>query len=242
MPRPARASSCYLVRDGDTAVVLDIGSGAFAKLRTAIEYTAVDAIVVTHMHADHFIDVIPYRYGLTYGPLEPRRRPRLVLPPGGEATLRELCRAFDPEGRGDFLDGAYDVGEYDPAGVLEIGCMQLTFAPARHFIDSYAIRVRAGKSALAYSGDTAPCDEVVGCARDSDVFLCESTLGVGTETGDRGHCSAGEAGEMARRAGAARLALTHYGSQESPQAMAGAARAAFGGDVVVVDDDMEFEV
>lgn len=242
VPRPGGACSCYLVRQDATAVVLDLGSGAFGKLRSAVEYAALDAVVISHMHADHFLDVITLRYGLTYGPLRPARRLPLWLPPGGEAMLRALCRAFDPEGTGDFLDGAYDVGEYDPAEALDIGSLRLTFAPARHFIEAYAIRARAGAAVLTYSGDSAPSESVVELARESRLFLCEATLGTGSESGERGHCAAAEAGEMARRARAGRLALTHYGSQEDPQALANAAGAAFDGEVVVVDDGMEFEI
>lgn len=242
VPRPDRACSSYLVRDGESAVVLDLGSGAFAKLRAAADYASIDAVVISHMHPDHFLDVIPLRYGLTYGPVRSKRRLPLWLPPGGEAMLRRLCGTFDREGKSDFLDGVYDVGEYDPGAALETGGIRLRFAPARHFIEAYAIRAEAGTSSIAYSGDSAPCDAVIECARGSDLFLCESTLGVGSETGDRGHSSAAEAGEMARDAGVGRLALTHYGSQEGPALLARAASATFQGEVVVVDDGMEFEV
>ena len=242
VPRPGGACSCYLVRDGGTAVAFDLGSGAFGKLRSALDYPALDAVVISHMHADHFLDVITLRYGLTYGPSRPQRRLPLWLPPGGETMLRELCRAFDPEGRGDFLDGVYEVGEYDPAESLEIGSVCLTFAPAQHFIEAYAIRAHAGDAVLTYSGDSAPCESVVELARASGLFLCEATLGAGTETGERGHSSAAEAGAMARRAGVTRLALTHYGGHEDPRALVAAARATFGGDVIVVDDGMEFEL
>ncbi|HKU81800.1 MAG TPA: MBL fold metallo-hydrolase [Candidatus Tumulicola sp.] len=242
VPRPGRACSSYLVRDGASAVVLDLGSGAFGKLRAALDYPSIDAVAVSHMHADHFLDLIPLRYGMTYGPFRRERRLPLFLPPGGETRLRELCRAFDREGKGDFLDGVYDVAEYDPGAALEIGTIRLTFAPARHFIEAYAIRAQTTTASVTYSGDTSPCDSIVECARGSDLFLCEATLGTGTETGERGHCSAAEAGTMARSAGVARLALTHYGGQEDPPALRRAARAEFGGDVTVVDDGLEFEV
>lgn len=223
-------------------MLLDLGSGAFANLRLALEYPRLDAVVITHMHADHFLDLVPLRYGLTYGPELRDSRLPLWLPPGGSATLRTLCAAFHAEGGGDFLDHVYDVREYDPAAGLEIGDLGLTFAAATHFIEAYAIRAQCGSAGFTYSGDTAPCDGVAELARGSALFLCEATLGLGTERGRRGHSSAAEAGEMARRAGVGRLALTHYADAGAADALAAAAAGAFGGPVVVVDDGFELEV
>ncbi len=83
MPRPGSACSSYLVQTENAAVLLDLGSGALGKLQLAIDYARLDAIVISHMHADHFLDLVPLRYGLKYG--EPPRAERipLWLPPGG---------------------------------------------------------------------------------------------------------------------------------------------------------------
>ena len=71
IPRPDRACSSYLVDDGETSIVLDLGTGAFSNLRRYVDYDRLGAVVISHMHADHFIDLIPLRYALRYGP---RRR------------------------------------------------------------------------------------------------------------------------------------------------------------------------
>jgi ribonuclease BN (tRNA processing enzyme) len=222
--------------------VLDLGSGALGNLQLTLEYPALDAVVISHMHADHFLDVVPLRYGLTYGPLLRDRRMPLWLPPGGTPRLRTLCRAFTGEGAGDFLNGVFVVNEYDPSSALQVGDARLTFAPARHFVDSYSIRVECGAASLTYSGDTAPCEEVVEHARGCTLFLCEATLGLGTETPPRGHSSAQEAGEMARRAGVGRLALTHYYANADEQAMVDAAQAQFSGLVSAICDGDEIEL
>ena len=103
---------------------MDVGSGAFASLQERIEYTDVDAIVISHMHADHFLDIVPYWYGLKYGPLVRDRRLPLWLPPGDEALLRAMCRAFSSEGPRYFLDEVFEVREYDPSGAVEVGDMR----------------------------------------------------------------------------------------------------------------------
>jgi len=239
--RPGRACSCYLVRSRATAVALDLGSGALGNLQVAIDYSQLDAAIVSHMHADHFLDVIPLRYGLTYGARRRADRLPLWLPPGGERILRTLCAAFPREG-GDFLDDVFAVADYDPSSVLEIGDLRLTFRKTTHYIDAYAIRADCVTSSVTYSGDTAPCDAVVEHARGASLFLCEATLGLGTEEGARGHSSAVEAAEMARRADVRRLALTHYGPAEAPSALLAAARTVFAGPVSVVDDGTEFSL
>jgi ribonuclease BN (tRNA processing enzyme) len=237
--RPGGACSAYLVRTPGTAVLFDAGSGAIGKLQQAIDYTALDAIVVTHMHADHFLDLVPLRYGLTYGPSRRSSRLAVWLPPRGSKRLNALAATFDSEG-GDFFGDVIDVAEYDPRDGLRVGDLALSFARTLHYIESYSIRARHGDATFAYSGDTAPCDAVVEHARDAALFLCEATLGLGSEDPPRGHSSAREAGEMARRASAGRLALTHYYAGVDPAALVAAARTEFSGEVTAVDDGVEF--
>jgi ribonuclease BN (tRNA processing enzyme) len=240
--RPGRACSCYFLRTPKAAVILDLGSGALGNLRLVTEYTKIDAVVVSHMHADHFLDVIPLRYGLKYGPLSRSARLPLWLPPRGSTMLRSLCAAFAPESPADFLDEVFEVREYDPALPLEIGDLRLDFAKTRHYIETYAIRAQRNDAAIAYSSDTAPCDAVAEHARGCSVFLCEATLGLGRENGQRGHLSAAEAGQLAARAGVQRLVLTHYSSAYSAQQLIAAAQGAFSGRVDIADDGDEITV
>lgn len=222
-------------------MLLDAGSGAVGNLQTAIPYAALDAIVISHMHADHFFDLVPLRYGLTYGPFRRATRLPLWLPPNGSPTLRAIAVPFAREG-GDFFGDVFDVREYDPKAALEIGDLALTFAPALHYIEAYAIRAGVPGATFAYSGDTAPCDAVVGHARGAALFVCEATLGLGSESPPRGHCSAREAGAMARQAGVEHLALTHYYSDVEPTALAAAARREFAGPISVLDDGDELSL
>jgi len=240
--RPGRACSSYLVRTRDSSVLLDMGSGALGNLHAAIDYPQLDAVIVSHMHADHFLDLIPLRYGLKYGPLLRDGRMPIFLPPGGEATLRKFCSAFHSEGPQDFLDEVFEVREYDPAVTLDINGLRVSFRQTRHYIDTYSIRAEQGHASIVYSADTAPCDAVVEHAANCSLFLCEATLGLGHEDGMRGHSSAEEAGEMAQRAGAHRLVLTHYGTTYAPDELEEAAQSVFGGRVSMADDGIELSV
>jgi ribonuclease BN (tRNA processing enzyme) len=230
------------VRAGATAVSLDFGPGAVANVRSVMEYDELDGIVVSHMHADHFLDAVPLWYALLHGPRRRAKQLPLWLPPGGESVLRKLFEALDPRAGDDLLDRVFALCEFDPAQALEMGDLTFTFAPVRHFISAYAIRVTCGSTTLTYSGDTAPCDGIVEHAANSALLLCEATLGLGSEEGERGHSSAREAGEIARLAQVGRLALTHYGTEYSREALVEAARAQFDGPVCAVDDADELSL
>ena len=62
------ACSGYLVQEEDFALLLDCGNGVFSKLRRFCDYVDVDAVLVSHLHADHFLDLVPFSYALTYAP------------------------------------------------------------------------------------------------------------------------------------------------------------------------------
>ena len=243
VPRPGRACSCHLVRARGTNILLDMGTGALANLRLVMDYPDLDAIVISHMHADHFLDLIPLRYGLKYGPLLRDDRMPIWLPPGGETQLRALAATFVREGPNDFLDEVFAINEYDPNAPLEIEKLTLTFAKTVHYIDAYAVRVERDGASVCYSSDTAPSAQVEALARGSSIFLCEAALGLANEPGPiRGHLSAIEAGEMAQRAGARRLVLTHYGTEFAPGELEDAARSVYHGPVAIADDGLELTI
>lgn len=217
-------------------MLFDLGTGAFANLREYRPYESLDAIVISHMHADHFIDVIPMRYALKYG-ARPKRPMPLYLPPGGEKMLRRLVSAFAREGEGDFLSEVFDVQTFDPSVPLRLGDATLRFAPTSHYIPTFAIRYETRDASLTYSADTAPDERVVQLAHECDLFLCEaSLLRNEVEGGMRGHSSALEAAQMAQDAHARSLMLTHYSDAQSPEEMLEAARMVYGGPVSCADD------
>jgi ribonuclease BN (tRNA processing enzyme) len=238
VPRVDRACSAYLVEDGETAFAIDFGTGAFANVRRYVDYDRLDAIVVSHMHADHFLDLIPLRYAIRYGAKKRPNRLPLWLPPGGSAMLRAMTSAFESEGGGDFLDESFDVREFDPAASLAMGNGQLRFAATTHYIASYAIRYEHNGVSLTYSADTAPDDRVVELARGTDLFLCEATLLAGEcEPGEtRGHCSAVDAARMAAEAGVGCLVLTHYAQDATVNDLEASAHTVFSGKIMVADD------
>ncbi len=221
-------------------MVADLGTGAFSNLLRFRGPDAIDAIVISHLHADHFIDIIPLRYALRYGERTHAERIALYLPPGGEQVLRAIVTPFNNEG-GSFLDDVYDVLTYDPLATLQIGDVSIRFAPTTHYVPCFAMRVELDGIACTYSADTAPDDGIAELAAGTRVLLCESTLSREEEAlQPRGHLSAREAGALAARARAGALLLSHYPASSSPEAMRGDAATEYGGRIIVVDDAVRF--
>jgi ribonuclease BN (tRNA processing enzyme) len=207
-PNPGGAQSGYLVEDGDARVLLDCGPGVLARLRESEDWPRVDAIAITHFHLDHWGDLVPWVWGLMFGPAAETEAPELWLPPGGRATLSELGKNL---GRPDMFDTAFRTREYVRDEPFSVGGFEVVARKVLHYdLDAYGFRVSANGTTLAYSGDSGPSDELVALARDADVFVCEATLDIPRpEGGLRGHLSASEADAAFQAAGAQRLLLTH---------------------------------
>lgn len=248
------ACSGYLVEDGETTVLIDCGNGVFGKLRDRCDYLDVDAVVISHMHADHTLDLVPYAYALTYSPRqqplpvgphsgrEVPARPALHLPPEGGATLRGICSAWNCPG---LIENAFAMEEYDPDRSVAVGDLVFTFGLVPHYIPTYAIRVtRAGGDGptITYGADCRPNDAIVAFAQGSDLLVLEATLARPERSGDRGHLTGVEAGDHARRAGASRLVITHIPDEIDQQLALEDAARAFGGPTELAAEGDVYEV
>ncbi len=237
---PGGACSGYLVQDGATSLLVDCGNGVFGKLRAAHDFAAVDAVLLSHLHADHLLDLVPFSYALTYLPHARTEPPRLIAPPGARQTLRRIVGAWGDE---TLVEGAFALEEYDPADVPEVGALRARFQPVPHYVPAHAIELTAGPGTgrFTFGADHGPSDDLVAFAHGTDLLVLEATLRDSGEEGPRGHLTAREAGEHAARAGAARLVLTHVAA-EFEQDAAAAARAAFAGPVEVAREGATYDV
>ena len=209
-PNSGGACSGYLV---ERRLLLDCGPGVLAKLRERESWPSVEAIAITHLHLDHWGDLVPWVWGSLFGPGAALARPALRLPPGARESLRPVLALLGTE---DMLDRAFDVDEYVAGEPFELGGMQVTALPVPHYdMPAFGFRVEAERT-LAYSGDSGPSDALVELAREADLFVCEATVDDGAPDGPpRGHLSVTEARAAFAAAGARRLLLTHR-PQERP--------------------------
>lgn len=240
-PPGGGASSGYLVEDRGCRVLLDCGHGIASALLAESPQPNLDAIIISHMHADHFIDLLPLRFRLCRDLNGlPEQRVRLYLPPGGRDTLRQILSAvcFPPE----FLDNVFQVREYDSTTPVELDHgLRVRFACGVHYIPGWALRID-GSSSLTFTGDTAPSLAVCALALGSTTLLAEATLDEPEEGPVRGHLTARQAAELALEAGVERLLLTHFWFDADRDAAAAAARRFFPGEVTAVHDGMKVSV
>jgi len=245
------ACSGYLVEDGDTRLLLDCGNGVFGKLRERCDYVDVDAVVISHVHADHCIDLIPYSFALLLSPRQQPvpvggyegtdnpARPRLYLPPGGMESLQTIAGIWGDE---HLVEEAFHAEEYSADEIVEAGGLNVTFAEVPHFILAHAVRVSGGDGDLTFGADCRPCEELVEAARDTDLLIAEATLPRPERTGVRGHLTPAEAGDHARRANAKRLVLTHISDELDPAHAASEASETFGAPTEVAAEGAVYEI
>jgi ribonuclease BN (tRNA processing enzyme) len=230
-PRAGGACSGYLVEEGKTKLLVDCGTGVLSNLQRAVSLKDVNYIIISHPHADHCFDLIPYRYAMMR-PLYRTLHPHLYLPPGGKEALLKVVSAFNTSPT--YYSAHFQVEEYNPAAGLKLGDLSIEFTSVKHYIDSYAMAV-CGSKRLVYSADSGLCDELAELARDADLFLCEATRG-DHDDAEWGHLAAGEVGALSRKAKVKRLLLTHFWPDHDYTLNIKEAEAAFGKPVEVAEE------
>lgn len=236
--------SSYLVRSDTTAIVLDMGPGTLAELRAHTDYRTLDGIVISHLHVDHILDLVELRFTLAYNP-QPAERPLpLYLPPDGISTLRRIAQAFEsPESGLEWFTGVFDVHEYDPNGLVDIGDLTCSFAETVHFVPCWAIRVIAPGDAgdLFYTADTGPAADLAPAARGASVVVAEAAHKTAPHMPweQRGHLTPAEAATLARDAGAETLVLTHIWEEHGPDELMRRAAETFPGTLLRATPGME---
>lgn len=247
------ACSGYLVTEGDHQILLDCGNGVFGKLREQTDHAMVDAVFVSHVHADHFFDLVPYAFALSWS-LRGSDRPGIVAeaperqvdnllfgPPGSTGAFRSAC---DIWGMPELIEGSFSFREFDPSETIEVGPFRVTFRAVPHYINTWAIAVESSAGGkLVFGADCAPNEALPDFAAGAGLLLAEATLvEPEPDPDDRGHLTPMEAGEIGAAAGVPRLVLTHISDEIDPEWAVAEARKVFDGEVVVAREGMEFDV
>jgi len=236
---PGSAGASYLVRAAGAALVLDLGQGSFPALAGALEPSSLAAVVISHLHPDHFIDLIPLRHYLCRVEFQPSRRVRVLAPRGVDARIDG---AYASPG---FAATALDIE--DPVdGPLEVGPFELRSVRVRHAGESRAWRVSAtdnpGAPGLVYSGDAADPDELAQLLRPGDTLLSEATFGVGPVPPGMNHLDGPMVGALAARAGAGAVIVTHVRMGGDLAATVASVQARYDGPVAMAHPGDRFRV
>jgi ribonuclease BN (tRNA processing enzyme) len=201
-PGPDSPASCYLLEADGFRLVLDLGNGALGVLQRYAELFGIDAICLSHLHADHCVDLGAYWVARQYTAEGPRPPIGVYGPPG----TAERVAGFGGEdvaavrARFDFHDHVAETG---------VGPFRITAERMNHPVETYGFRIEQAGWRLAYSADTGESDALVRLAEGADLLLCEASFLDGPDNRPNLHLSARQAAEHAVRAGVGELVLTH---------------------------------
>ena len=203
-PGPDGPASCYLLEAEGFRLLLDLGSGAVGALQQHASIDDIDAVCLSHHHADHCLDICPFWVARSY---DPGRRYRQIPVYGPAGTARRMAQAYGMD-EDPGMTEAFDFVTLMP-GKLEIGPFQVTLAHMNHPVETFGFRVEHAGRVLAYSADTGACPALIELASQADVLLCEASYLSGPDPMPDMHLTARQAAEHAARAGAGQLVLTH---------------------------------
>jgi ribonuclease BN (tRNA processing enzyme) len=236
-PGPDAPCSSYLIEADGFRLMIDMGNGSSGVLQRCCGLLDVDAVLLSHLHGDHWLDLVTYTYARRY---HPSGRPSALPVYGPAGTMEQVSGAF---GRpvGELLAQTYaftDVG----AGQMRIGPFDVRLAGVNHPVETYGVRVGRGDRSVTYSADTGECDALANLARDTDLFLCEASYLDGGDNPPGIHLTGGQAGEHAARAGARRLLLTHLVPWHDPVRTLQAAHDTYDGDIELASSGQRIDV
>jgi ribonuclease BN (tRNA processing enzyme) len=201
-PGPDSPASCYLLEAEGFRLVIDLGNGALGVLQRYVELFGVDAVCLSHLHADHCIDLSSYWVARQYAP----GGPRPPIPVYGPQATTERIAGISGE-KAESIRARFDVREL--SRTLQIGPFRVTTERMNHPVETFGFRAEHAGRTVAYSADTGPTDALVRLAQDADLLLSEASFQDSENNPPDLHLTARQAGEHATRAGARQLVLTH---------------------------------
>jgi ribonuclease BN (tRNA processing enzyme) len=275
MAGPDSPGSCYLLQTEDNtdrtwSLVLDLGSGAFGALQQHIDPRDIDAICLSHLHADHCADLVGLAVWARYapgGPLPP-------IPCYGPSTTVWRVRQLADHGRGErggidayaaaparpapssegttargtiVAGGAFRVRNWVAGRQVQVGPFTITPSSARHPVEAYSIRVvtamdHPNQAVFVYSGDSDLVPELEDSARGADLLLCEAGFVHGRDTVGGVHMTGRQAGELAAKAGAGKLVVTHVAPWDDKATAVADARLRYDGPIEAASPGAVYQV
>lgn len=230
---PDGANSGYLVRHDGFSMWVDLGSGTLANLQRYIPIREVDAVVISHSHPDHMVDLYPYFYARHYGLGLPPGTP-MFTPPG---VLNRVVALLSEESAID-LARSFAITEVEPGTSFGAGPFRVKTAPMAHPVPTLGMRIEADGEVLAYTADTGPTEHITTIAAGANLLLAEATWQEDGIEKPPLHMTGREAGDAARIAGAGRLFLTHIWPTLDQERSREEATSAYDGEVQVAVEGM----
>ena len=241
---PDSPASCYLLRtehDGRTwSLVLDLGSGALGALQRHTDPLALDAVVLSHLHPDHCLDLTGLHVMRSHHPTVQTNGRLPVHGPAG--TSERLARAHGVAAASDVSD-VFDFVTVTDRRDFEIGPFRIVPIAVNHPVEAYGYRVSVGGVTIAYTGDTDACDALRHLMADADLVLADSAFVDGRDATEGIHLSGRRAAEAAVAAGGVqRLMLTHLPAWNDPAVCRAQAAEVWPGEVELAEAGRTYSV
>ncbi|QWT24692.1 MBL fold metallo-hydrolase [Subtercola sp. PAMC28395] len=242
-PVPGNACSGYLLQGAltsghPTTIWIDAGTGTLAELQRSTRVDEIDAIWISHRHADHTADLLVAYYALRHSSLRPTAKIRVI---GPEALADRLAEFLGP----DAVQGLHEVFEFTEMsgwGETIIGDLTLAWGPVAHGVPAFALTVTDGRTSFTYSGDTAPCTSLVEMAEKSATLLCEAGYSREALGAEAVHHTPEDAARTAAAAGALTIILTHLADDLDPADAVRRVHDAFAGAIILAEPGLTFTV
>jgi len=243
VPSLLRSSCSILTEYGASRLVFDLGAGTMRRLLEAgVAISEVTHLFFSHLHPDHTGEFVSFLFATKYPETYRRRTPFRIIGARGLLAFYEKLKAV----YGEWVtleEGLMRIVELNASGPdrLPLEKIEILSLPMRHIASSIGYRVQLpGGFSVAYSGDTDYCENLIELAKGADLFICESALP--DEQKVAGHLTPSLAGEVATRAGARRLVLTHFYPECDTADIEGQCRRSYSGPLVLAQDLMSFEI
>jgi ribonuclease BN (tRNA processing enzyme) len=234
-PGPDSAASCYLLEADGFRLVVDMGNGSLGALQRFAPLFGIDAVLLSHLHADHCVDLYSYSVARAYPPAGPQPS----IPVYGPAGTAERIGQIHGPGGDPGLVKRFAFETLAP-GAMRIGPFDIALAHMNHPVETFGFRFTNAGRSLVYTGDTGETEAVPALASGADVFLSEAAFLDGPNLPPDLHLTARQAAGYAHRADVGRLVLTHLqpwnaaddAREEAASGFAGALDVAVAGQVI----------
>ena len=239
-PNPGAGCSGLLVAEGDARIVFDLGPGTLAELFKHARPNEISGIVLSHMHQDHWLDLIPLRYRLKYAPGSGGVKIPLYVPPGAATILDSVARVFaEEDDYATFFGDAFEIREYHPDEILTIAGVPIAFARSVHPLPCWMMRVRCAAGDLGYTADTGVNPDAAAFLTDVRCLIVEATWLSPGAPGS--HLTATEAGQLASDCGAAETVLCHLWAENDQRELLADAANNYGGRLHLAEPGLSIE-
>jgi ribonuclease BN (tRNA processing enzyme) len=230
-------ASCYLLEHDGSRILLDLGNGALGALQKHADIYAIDAVLLSHLHVDHCIDLCSYYVARKYHPDGARKRIPVFGPSGAADRMAAAYGLPIKPGMHD----EFNFMRHDPDPTI-VGPFRIETVRVAHPVETYAIKVTAGGRSVVYSGDTGPTPALVQLARGADLALFEASFVDEPGNPVDLHMTGAQAAEHAKAAEVGRLVLTHLVAWNDTDRVRAEAAAVFDGELLVAHSGMQIDV